>query len=436
MQLVLLLGEDQVEGRAKARPLALTDVGGISLLQRQCRAARLAGATQLVALTAHADACAAHLSREGINTLPARYIDAPVAMDACLDALRAHDGGLDDAFWIAQGDRVLSPGVFRALRQCDRLRGKAILSADGEVLAAALTHDMLRREDAATCQSLHDLIHTLLAQGVLEREVVGGPELMRVRTIEDGRAARRALFGTLRKPLGRQTDGITAYLINRPISLSISRVLVHTPVTPNHVTGFNILLGLLGGLMLLRGEYMWMALGALMMQLVSIFDGIDGELARMKLLMSHSGEWFDTVADDIVKLAMFAPLGIACANLWASEALMWVTGLGVAFVLATVSALYAEMRRRGLASLNNASWWFEREGREDTAWQRFLIGFSYVLKRDTYTLLLVLLVIFGMPTASLLLMFGGINIVFFATFAQKLNATVKARQLAEVKSLG
>ncbi len=115
---------------------------------------------------------------------------------------------------------------------------------------------------------------------------------------------------------------------------------------------------------------------------------------------------------------------------------MWVTGLGVAFVLATVSALYAEMRRRGLASLNNASWWFEREGREDTAWQRFLIGFSYVLKRDTYTLLLVLLVIFGMPTASLLLMFGGINIVFFATFAQKLNATVKARQLAEVKSLG
>jgi phosphatidylglycerophosphate synthase len=48
------------------------------------------------------------------------------------------------------------------------------------------------------------------------------------------------------------------------------------------------------------GESYWhLALGGLLFQFASIFDGCDGEIAKLKFMGSRMGEWVDTLADNV-----------------------------------------------------------------------------------------------------------------------------------------
>lgn len=124
-------------------------------------------------------------------------------------------------------------------------------------------------------------------------DVVDGPSAQR---------AERALFRSLRKP----QDGWTSRWLNRYISLSISRLLVRTPLTPNQVSVGILAVGLYGAWLVSRGTYTTMALGAGLFQLQSILDGCDGEMSRVTHRGSLAGEWFDTVGDDLTNYSFFA----------------------------------------------------------------------------------------------------------------------------------
>src|SRR5262245_720762 len=63
--------------------------------------------------------------------------------------------------------------------------------------------------------------------------------------------AEKLLFRSLRKP----TDGWIARNINRPISLTLSRLLMKTPLSANHVTGLVTLIGILSGYFVSSGRY-------------------------------------------------------------------------------------------------------------------------------------------------------------------------------------
>lgn len=113
------------------------------------------------------------------------------------------------------------------------------------------------------------------------------------------RRAERRLVWSLRK----SADGIAAKLLNRYVSLPISWLLCRTPITPNHITIVAFLCALTGGITLSRGGYVAGVIGMLFVELGSIVDGIDGELARLKFLFSRLGQWLDTVADDLGNVA-------------------------------------------------------------------------------------------------------------------------------------
>ena len=427
MQAVLICGQAQAPGRA----LGALDVGGISLALRQARSVFHAGGQRLLVLTDSPAAYGALLLHDRAAPLQIQLREQAIdGLRAGLSALRHHLHELDDELWIIPGDRVMTPGVLRGLARQERRRGVALVDAQGDLVAARVTRDLLTEELLDGTDSLREAITLLADHELIHVQVTQAPELMAVRDANDARLARQRLLRTLRKPLGRQTDGVTAYLINRPVSLACSRLLIHTPLTPNMVTTLNLLLGLVAGAMIWTAQPLWMALGALAFQFVSIFDGIDGELARMKLLMSKRGEWFDTVGDDIVKMSMYVSLGHAVYVQTHQSMFAAMTVVGFLWTALMVGNWYLEVARQGLGSLNNVQWWWEREGTPDNAWRKFLIGWGYLLKRDTYTLLLVLLVMFGFPALSLSLMFLGINIIFWATVGQKALALARGARHA------
>ena len=89
-------------------------------------------------------------------------------------------------------------------------------------------------------------------------------------------------------------DGIVSRYLNRPLSRPTARAVARLPVTPNQVTAFTLLLAIATGGMVAAG---WHVAGGIFIQVVSVVDGVDGELARIKNLASRFGAVFDAVTD-------------------------------------------------------------------------------------------------------------------------------------------
>jgi len=116
----------------------------------------------------------------------------------------------------------------------------------------------------------------------------------------DLKIAEEKIANSLIKP----TDGLISRYINRKISTRITPILLSLDfLTPNVITVIVTILGLISSIPFLIGEYL---LGGILLQLVSILDGCDGEVARIKNLKSDFGALLDSVADRYVDtLAVF-----------------------------------------------------------------------------------------------------------------------------------
>jgi len=77
----------------------------------------------------------------------------------------------------------------------------------------------------------------------------------------------------------------------------ITSKLVYYPITPNQISVITFLITVIASLIIVKQGYFFLVLGALLAQLSSILDGCDGEIARLKLLGSKYGGWFDQVLD-------------------------------------------------------------------------------------------------------------------------------------------
>ncbi|PNU05083.1 CDP-alcohol phosphatidyltransferase family protein [Novosphingobium guangzhouense] len=108
---------------------------------------------------------------------------------------------------------------------------------------------------------------------------------------------------------GKPGDGIVSRHLNRPVSQAISRRLLKIPgITPNQATIGTALLGLAMIASLLLGGQNGLVLGALLFQAASIFDGVDGEIARATWRMSARGAMLDSVIDAATNLFFIAGL--------------------------------------------------------------------------------------------------------------------------------
>ena len=105
--------------------------------------------------------------------------------------------------------------------------------------------------------------------------------------------AENKLLATLKKA----SDGPISRYLNRPISTRITRHLLRTDTTPNHVSFSSFILAMLGAFFFFSGEYINLVIGAILAQVSSVIDGCDGEIARLKFQATNFGGWFDAVLD-------------------------------------------------------------------------------------------------------------------------------------------
>lgn len=102
-------------------------------------------------------------------------------------------------------------------------------------------------------------------------------------------------------------DGLVSRYLNRPLSRPAARLIAPTAITPNAVTLFTLTLALVTGGMIAAG---WNIIGGIFIQVVSVVDGVDGELARLKNRATRFGGVLDAVTDRYADAAMLAGMTV------------------------------------------------------------------------------------------------------------------------------
>lgn len=105
-------------------------------------------------------------------------------------------------------------------------------------------------------------------------------------------------------------DGFMARHFDRHLSLAASRTLLDTTITPNQMTVFSTILGMIGASFFLGDTRLSYVTGALLVWLHSVLDGCDGELARVRFQESDFGSDLDFWGDNLVHIALFSCLGV------------------------------------------------------------------------------------------------------------------------------
>ena len=132
--------------------------------------------------------------------------------------------------------------------------------------------------------------------------------------VKDGLSAAQA-EDALWDTMGSPTDGLVDTHFNRPLGRPLSRLLIHTRITPNQVSIFGIMLGVFAAYCFTLGLPQWMILGAVLLQLSAVAGCIDGDLARMSFKETAAGKWIGFGGNQMVRLCLFAGLGVGAYRL-------------------------------------------------------------------------------------------------------------------------
>jgi phosphatidylglycerophosphate synthase len=181
-------------------------------------------------------------------------------------------------------------------------------------------------------------------------DVIAGIEIV------DEPTRRRAEWAVIRG-MNKSFEGPVDALINWRCSMRITRALSNSALTPNHITIVSISVGLVAALLALLGTWPAVAAAGVLLQLNSILDSCDGELARLRFQYSRLGQWLDNLGDDIVDNAFIACAGLGIGGVWA-----W---LGCAAAAGRVLVSFVQyvvvFRRTGTGDVFAFRWWFETD---------------------------------------------------------------------------
>jgi len=196
-----------------------------------------------------------------------------------------------------------------------------------------------------------------------------------------------AMEDRLLASLVKSADGPVSRHLNRKISTAVTRRLMNTPVHPNHVTFVIMVIGIASGIVASLGGYWAGVIGATLLQLQSILDGTDGELSRLRFQGSKTGEWLDTIGDDVSNVSFLVGAAWASATAWVTTvgllagAVFTATQLIIYYILATV---YKS------GNLQSFQW------QVDNSWGGPWTKIEFLFKRDTFCLMFLALALLGL----------------------------------------
>jgi CDP-L-myo-inositol myo-inositolphosphotransferase len=171
-----------------------------------------------------------------------------------------------------------------------------------------------------------------------------------------------------------------ARLLNRRLSVPASWFLVRFGPNPDLLSALSFAVGLAAAALLASGLGV---AGGILVQLCSILDGVDGEVARLQLRAGPRGTLLDGILDRLGDAAICAALGI-----WAVDAGGSAAVIVLLVAAATSGAMLSMATKDRVAALG-----LEPPSERRIGW---LLG-----GRDGRLLIIAVLSVLGLPQAAL-----------------------------------
>lgn len=202
---------------------------------------------------------------------------------------------------------------------------------------------------------------------------------------------------TLVRATGKPSDGIVSRHLNRPVSMRISSALLHLPwIRPGHATALTAICALAMLAALLSGTAQGLLAGAVLFQIASIVDGVDGEIARATQRGTRLGATLDTITDGFTNVGFIVGLAVNLAV--RGEPLALEIGLigAASLALGCVTLAIKASRDGDAVNFDAVALWLKQ--RSGSA-QHILIA---VTKRDFFALVSMVMIWLSLSLALLL----------------------------------
>jgi phosphatidylglycerophosphate synthase len=208
----------------------------------------------------------------------------------------------------------------------------------------------------------------------------------------DAAAARQVLRET-----AKDSDGIVSKYLNRPISRAFSAFFLQVPgFRPVHATIGTALIAAAMGLALVFGGRHGLVWGGLLFHFASIFDGVDGEVARATYRTSERGALLDSAVDMATNLLFYFGITVSLTHLYGAKQAM-VGGWAVAAGLTGIVMLAWLVRQLGEPGNFDLLKRFYRE-RLNSGFPRLVVeAFVTITSRDFFAFGSALLILVGLP---------------------------------------
>jgi len=419
-------------------PKPLTSVLGLSLLERVILSCKAAGVSEVhVVLGFRKEEVQPRLSEwQRRHEVSIRAVENPCWPEGNGTSVLACAPHLASAFLVLMSDHLVDPAAISHLikeggdeeacyllvdhrvdRVFDRQDATRVHVDEGKITAIGkglepynaidtgiflcrpFLFDVLREAQRAGDGSLSGGIGRLAEQGKMRSVDLGDRFWLDVDTPKALKHARKAL---LRQTIKTEEDGFIAKWLNRHLSVRISARLLTIPATarlsPTAISLVSFLIVFLSAfLFIFKGYAASLAAGTLV-QLGSILDGCDGEVARLTFRTSRFGAWLDTLLDRYGDAAVATGVTI---GFWRGHPTSWVWLGGMAALTGFLLASYTkkEYALRYRKSIPTGIW-------------------ARLIKRDLRLFGLFLGAVFGYPYFALLflglLSHVGIGCLFWA----------------------
>jgi phosphatidylglycerophosphate synthase len=295
-------------------PEALTDLCGISLLERMRRIALHLGFREAMILSNSVKAVATHVANESwhrsdVSLTFRERTGAKVTVGDILDCLPALSVASDGRILIVFAGFYCDERLLRSL--ADAQTNSALIDSDPpSVIAPLLENSDTQSAGRFLCAALlsSEWLSRRNRAGTLAEEITSDTMAGRIAHVDA--ALQQAYVGSMRRsvrpvffpapslerrPLAERLlrdatqKGVLDFpaLAHAPIEKWLVSHLCRTTITPNQITLGTGVLGL-GVTLLYACGYLWA--GALLALVIGVLDGIDGKLARLKAQTTKLGK--------------------------------------------------------------------------------------------------------------------------------------------------
>jgi CDP-L-myo-inositol myo-inositolphosphotransferase len=210
---------------------------------------------------------------------------------------------------------------------------------------------------------------------------------------------------------GKPGDGLVSRWLNRPISQRITLLVLAIPgVRPIHVTVLTALIALPMVWCLLFGGHAGLIAGAVLFQVASVVDGVDGEMARATWRTSAEGASLDSLVDMTINFLFVSGLTIHLA-LRDRDAIGWIGAWAIVAMI--VGNVLIARRVRAQGAPLGFDLFKRRNARIGGLVDLVYLVVQVISSRDFFAFLYMVLTIVGLERVALCI-FAGVAVIWFS----------------------